>query len=202
MLPRMTISARALAASLAFACAVAVAGAQETWLPAGAERMMAAQLAGRLTSISKPRDAAGLEQGTRKIVQAVRGQLEAWTARGALDKAPTFPMLKLPSADDRHLDAMARFQLCNLVLFRQFESADDAQDRRVGALGLTAVTLAVVYLMQPFVAGGGSPGQVEAFLTGAPMGRVSDEVQQKPDLLAHVEGQCEPLVGELLSTAF
>jgi hypothetical protein len=103
-------------------------------------------------------------------------------------------MLTLPGANDRHLDAMARYQLCNLVLFRQFES--------VGAFGLTAVTLAVVYLMQPFVAGGGSPDRVEAFLTGATMEKVNSAIQEKPELLTHVERQCEPVVGELLSTAF
>lgn len=201
MLPRMTRTARALALVLVVGGAASLA-AQAAWLPDEAERAMAGQLADRLTSISKPRDPAGLAEATRKIVQAVRGQLESWTAQGALDKAPAFPMLKMPSANNRHLDAMARYQLCNLVLFRQFESAADAQDRRVGAFGLTAVTMAVVYLMPPFVAAGGNPDRVEAFLTGAPMERVNTDIQQKPDLLAHVERQCEPIVGELLSTAF
>lgn len=176
--------------------------AQDTWLPPAAEQQMAAQLVERLSTISAPRDPAAAAAATRRIVQAVRAQLESWTARGALDKAPSFPLLKMPGANDRHLDAMARYQLCNLVLFRQFESAADAQDRRVGAFGLTAVTLAVAYLMEPFVAAGGSPNRVEAHLTGAAMERVSREIQQKADLTAHVERQCEPVVGELLSTAF
>lgn len=185
-----------------FVAGATTVGAQAGWLPAGAQDQMASQLAERLTTISKPKDAAGLAQATRRIVEAVGGQLESWTARGALDKAPTFPMLTLPGANDRHLDAMARYQLCNLVLFRQFESAADAQDRRVGAFGLTAVTLAVVYLMQPFVAGGGNPDRVAAFLTGAPMEKVNSAIQERPELLTHVERQCEPVVGELLGTAF
>jgi hypothetical protein len=196
----MTTSTRAALIALLVTGATAI-GAQ-SWLPPGARDQMAAQLAERLTTISKPRDAAGLAQATRRIVAAVGAQLESWTPRGALDRAPTFPMLTLPDATDRHLDAMARYQLCNLVLFRQFESAADAQDRRVGAFGLTAVTLAVVYLMQPFVAGGGSPGRVEAFLTGATMEKVNSAIQEKSELLTHVERQCEPVVGELLSTAF
>lgn len=33
------------------------------------------------------------------------------------------------------------------------------------------------------------------------MGEVTDSIQEKPSLLAHVEQQCEPIVAELLRLA-
>ena len=188
---------------LAALLAVSVAAtAQENWLPPPVEDGAIDQLAGRLAAISRPRDPRGLTEGARKLVLAVRGQLDAWTLAGTLKRAPAFPRLELPAAPERYLDAMGRYQICNVVLLRQFESGADDDSRRVGALGLTAITLAMLHLRQPYMANGGSNEGLEAFLTSAPMAGLLEKMQGTPALLSHVETECEPVVQDLLSAAF
>jgi hypothetical protein len=176
--------------------------AQQTWLPPAMQEGAIGQLVERLTAITQPRDARVLAQGAQKMVLAVQGTLDTWTAAGTLKRAPSFPQLTVPGAGERHLDAMARYQLCNVVLMRQFESGADEDTRQAGALGLTAITLALLHLRQPYVAGGGSDAGMEAALTSAPMARLFEQMQSAPALLTHVETRCEPVVQELLSAAF
>jgi hypothetical protein len=179
-------------------------GAQASWLPPAVREGLANQLIERLSAIGprQPTNTAAMAEGAGHFVDAVRAQLDTWTPQGVISRVPLFARVKLPRANERHLDAMARYQLCNLVLLRQFESADDDRDRQVGALGLTAVTMAVLALRQPFLAEGGRIEGVEAFLTSAEMDREASRIQQDPGLIAHVEGQCQPVVVDLLRDAF
>lgn len=176
--------------------------AQPTWLPPAVQNGASEQLVERLTAIRTPRDARQLAQSAQKIVLAIRGTLDSWTTAGTIARAPAFQQLTLPDAGERHLDAMSRYQLCNLVLMRQFESGTDASVRQVGALGLTAITLAQLHLRQPYMEGGGSAAAMEAALTSAPMARLFERLQATPALLTHVETQCEPVVQALLRAAF
>lgn len=173
---------------------VLLAAAQ--WLPPAVEEGLAAQLAERLAAVgpASSKDAAN----ARATVSSIGKRIGGWSDAVAIERAPSFPQLKLPIANERHLDAIARYQVCNMLLFVQFESGADAGRRRRSALGLTAITMAVVRLRHPFVAAGGNDQRMEAFLTGAPMAAVLDEVQQKPELASHVERQCAPVLRALL----
>jgi len=184
--------------------ATATAATQATWLPAPVRQGLVEQLNERMVAIGPgtPKDPAGLAQAMGKVVTAVAQRVDTWAERGVVDRAPTFPRLTVPAAGNRHLDAMNRYQICNMVLFPQFESGSDLQARRTAAFGLTAVTIAVVRLREPYVAAGGNDQLIEAFLTGPPMAKVLDAVLATPDLLAHVESRCEPVIGDLLATAF
>lgn len=175
--------------------------AQPAWLPPAVQNGVTAQLVERLTAIRAPSDARALAQGAQKIVLTVRGTLDTWTTAGTIARAPTFPDLAVPGTGNRHLDAMSHYQLCNVVLMRQFEGGADADARLTGALGLTAVTLAVVHLRQPYVAGGGNDKGIEAALTSEPMARLFEQIQTTPALLTHVETRCEPVVQALLADA-
>jgi hypothetical protein len=186
---------------LVTACVTTIA-AQEPWLPSQIEQGLADQLAERLTAVDpgKTPDQAAIRQAAVRAVQAAARQLGAWTDRVAVEKAPVFPQINWVKATERHLDAMGRFQVCNLTLFPQFESGSDPGSRRAGALGLTAITMAIVRLRQPFLAAGGNHDAIEAFLTSAAMAAVLEDVQKQAALQAHVKTQCAPVLRELLGT--
>lgn len=182
-------------------CGAATLAAQRSWLPAPVQQGLTKQLAERLTAIA-PGPPSGLAQGAGKVVQSVAQRIDTWTERGVLDRAPTFPRLALPVSDNRYLDALNRYQVCNMALFPQFESSGDATTRREGAFGMTAITMAVVRIREPFVAGGGTDAQMEAFLTSQGMGQVLEGLLAAPDLMTYVAGRCEPVVHDLLTDAF
>jgi hypothetical protein len=182
-------------------CGAASLAAQRSWLPAPVQQGLTQQLAQRLTAI-EPGQPAAQAQGAGKVVLSVAQRIDTWTERGVLDRAPTFPRLSLPVSANRHLDALSRYQVCNMALFPQFESSGDANTRRGSAFGMTAITMAVVRMREPFVAGGGTDGQMEAFLTSRGMAVVLEGLLATPDLLTYVEGRCEPVVRDLLTDAF
>ena len=104
----------------------------------------------------------------RRLVEVLRDELGALGAEGVLELTPEFPRIALPSAGQRYLDAMARFQLCSLDLMLQLPDPthrDDPIVRRDATLGLMAITLAVVRLRRPLLALDGSDAGIEAFLT-------------------------------------
>jgi len=175
------------------------AAAQGPWLPPQVEQGLAEQLAERLAAVGtgKAPDQAALRQAAGRV-QTMARQLGGWTDAVVLGKAPVFPQLKWGKSAERHLDAMGRFQVCNLALFPQFESGKDPASRRAGALGLTAITMAIIRVRQPFISAGGDHDAIEAFLTSAAMAAVLDDVQKQPALQAHVQTQCAPLLRELL----
>ncbi len=198
----MMFSTRVVISMLVAASGVGVV-AQTQWLPPAIEQGLAEQLAGRLTSIeSRPAaDPAAVSDTARKTVKGIGEKLGSWTDRVAIERTPAFPQLTVPTANEAHLDAMAGYQICTMALFMRFESSTDAEGRRKAALGLTATTMAVLRLRPPFVAAGGTDQRIQAFLTSAPLGSVLEAMQGTADLLAHVEGQCQPLIRDLLSGA-
>jgi len=197
--------ARRLGAVMIAAGLVAgAAGADDggAWLPGAVAEGAAEQLAGRLAEagfgVERP---AARTEAAQAVVAGLRDTLEAWGADGTLARAPEFPELPVPRVEDRRLDAMARWHVCNLVLFLQLADpafAEDVNARLTGALGLTGVTLAVLRLRQPFLAAGGDAGAIEKLLAGTGMEPVLDRLQSDPDSRGHAEMQCQAPVVELL----
>jgi len=192
-----------LAIVLLLALPLAAAAAESSWLPPAVAEGAAQQLAERLSELAPP-GAGDTERlaRARDLISEMRSEIDGWGEAGVLAQAPAFPDLSLPRSGEPHLDAMGRYQVCNLILFRQLLDpalADDSDARSSAALGLTAMTLATVYLRQPFVAQGGDPAAIEAYLTGDAMSAVFDHLQADPALLAKAQQSCGPLIVELLA---
>jgi hypothetical protein len=96
---------------------------------------------------------------------------------------------------------MARYQLCNMVLMIQLQDPDFAnnEDAKMSSVtGLTAFTLAVLYLRHPFLEAGGNDGEIEAFLTSERMESVLETIQTEPAARAHAATQCTPTLMALV----
>ncbi len=188
---------------LAAAFPAAAAESEEDWLPARVEQGAVEQLAARLAQAELgPDDAAGRRRGAQAVVDGLRTTLEGWGTAGVLERAPTFPGLGVPAADERHLDAMVRYQICTVVLVLQLRDPEMAADlnlRLTGVLGLTAMTLAEVYLRRPFVAAGGDPDAIEATLTDPGLQPVLDRLQSDAEARRVTEARCQPVVVDLLT---
>jgi hypothetical protein len=195
-LPRLAVTILGVAGSLALT-------AQTSWLPPQVEQGLADQLAGRLTLAGPavPPDPLTSAERASKTVEVLGLYLGSLTDQGAFERAPMFPQLKVPATGQLHLDAMGRYQVCTLELFKRFESGTDPANRRATAMGLTALAMAVLRLRQPFMQAGGNDERIEAFLTSKPMENLFEEIQVKPALLTHVQRQCEPVVRVLLDKA-
>lgn len=185
--------------SFAFVGTGVRSAAQEDWLPPAVEEGLTRQLVERLETIGpgKPSDREALLAGARERVRRLRTTIEGWKERGVIERTPAFTKVKLPAAGQRHLDAMTGYQVCNLILMKQFAEGEDVQTRRVGAMGLTAVTTVIVYLRAPFVAQGGTHAQIEAFLTSDEMERVAAEIQRSQPLTKDAQAACGKTVGQL-----
>jgi len=172
------------------------------WLPPQAAEGLARQFAGRMEAIepSRKKDPAALLLKGREMVTRFSGQIAAWGEKGVLARAPKLAMLKLPTAKQPHLDAMARYQVCSFILMLQYEGMEQTDKRVVGAIGLSGVTMLVLSLRDPFIAAGGKTPQIEAFLTSAPMEAVTDRLQRDVKLLEAVQTECGPVVGALMAT--
>ena len=181
---------------------VAIPVQSTSWFPPELEVVLASQLTSRLAKIGSPPayEEGGISPAARGSIRMLARILGSWTDAEAVDRAPSFPEITLPSANQRHIDAMARYQVCSLVLLSQFESGKDAVARRKGALGVTAMAMAVERLRAPYMATAGTDRVVNAFLTSPPMVSALDDTRKKPELVAHVERQCAPLLQELLFT--
>jgi hypothetical protein len=171
-------------------------------LPPAVEDGAARQLATRLdeAGFGGSDEAQSLDRA-RQIVDGVATQIETMGEEGVLENAPTFPELELPSASQRHLDAMAGYQMCNVVLFLQHAERDqrDENSRVTAAVGLTSIMLAVVSLRHPFLAEGHEQAEIEAFLTGPAMNPPFERIQQDPAVREAVEDQCTPALLALLA---
>ncbi|KAB2959991.1 MAG: hypothetical protein F9K16_12020 [Thermoanaerobaculia bacterium] len=194
--------------AIRFACLLAAAvapAAAAGWLPAGAEEATARQLAGRLVEAGlAPGETPEVLSASREMVAHMIATIERWKVAGTRERAPEFPGLELPPAGEPHLDAMARYQVCTMALMIQHgDSAfdDDLNARLTASLGLTALTLAVVRLREPFVRQGGTDAQIEAALTSAAHEKILTGIQEDPAVRAHVEKQCTPVTVALLSDA-
>lgn len=162
---------------------------------------MAQQMAQRLAQISpvSAEDRPALLEGSRNMVRRMRARLGAWGENGVLDRAPKFPSLNLPATMKPHLSAMGRYQVCNWATMRQQGAEYEDESRRAGAIATTGITMAVFYLRKPFADKGGKIAEIEDYLTNEAMDREFQRVMKSPDLLTHIEEQCQPFVTEMFS---
>ena len=180
------------------------AATEREWFPPDAEESMAKQLAERLGEVStgKPADAAALLERARKDVRRQRERLESWGRKGTLERAPDLSKLQMPPSGDKVLDAMARYQMCNAILYMQHLDRDREKDeaaRLTAARGLAGITLAVVYLGSPMLKADGTDERVKAVLTSDAQEAVLNRVQDQPALREHAARQCRPVVSALIA---
>jgi len=176
--------------------------AQSQWMPPRVEQGIVEQLAGRLATLEPDAQAdAGVTARAREVVKGIGTRLESWTDAVVISQAPSFPQLVLPTAEDPALAAMAAYYTCSMTQFIRFESGKEDPDRRGTILGLTATTMVVLRLRQPFVTRGGSMESIEAFLTSSGMEAILASVQKSPALMAHVDQQCGPVIRALVGPA-
>lgn len=176
--------------------ASARAGDEAVWLPPAVVEGMTEQLAGWLapTTPGDPLPAA------RRAIAEMQRRVDVWGVVGTLARSPEFERLPVPRVEEPHLDAMARYQICNMALFLRFEGQAGGGEpvlERV-ARGMSAVTMAIFRLRAPFVADGGDPADIEEHLTSAGMNPVLEGLQRDPELFAHVESRCAAPLAELL----
>lgn len=185
------------------ATAIPLRAQELTWLPAPVEQGAAQQLADRLRAFGDASsDPAALLEGAREMIRSMRDSIDAWGAAGAVDRAPVFQELEVPGAARPQLDAMGRWSICNLDLFLRYEEALQAGDGSAAlepALGLSAVTLVILRLREPFVAAGGQQPEIESHLTSAGFDALLAAIQTDPPLRAQARAGCDPLLRELLA---
>jgi hypothetical protein len=184
--------------------AAGATAAESDWFPPDAEEGMAKQLAERLGELStgEPADAAALLERARKDVRRQRERLESWGRKGTLERAPELSKLEMPRSGDKVLDAMARYQMCNAILYMQHIDRDREKDetaRLTAARGLAGITLAVVYLGSPMLVADGTDERVKAFLTSDAQEAVLSRVQDQPELREHAARQCRSVVSALIA---
>ncbi len=195
-----------LAAALSAGAWAPVRQSRETWLPAGPENELVRQLAERMTAIpvadGVPITETVRRDRARQAVRTLRGVFDAWGLEGTLARAPKLAGVPVPASSNRLLDAMGRYQLCTFVLALQIAPEHEPSDfnlRFTGVMGMTATTMAVVYLRQPFVAAGGTAEAMEAHMTSDAMEALGARLQREPDLLARAQNGCAPVVIEMLT---
>lgn len=190
---------------LAVSMLAAPLSASEEWLPAAVAEGLAQQLGERMTQAGLTGSGEGrVIDSAREAVAGMRQHLDAWELGGVLENAPRFPELELPASTNQYVDAMTRYSLCNLVLFRVFADPAFREDRRamsISTYGLTGMTMAIVRLRDPYLQEGGTDATMEAALTRPELGSLMEEIQKDEDLLLHVERQCRPVVLTLLGPA-
>ncbi len=201
---------RALGTTLFLIILTASAGAhaQSSWLPTNVAESAAQQLGARLKTL--PIEGAATStyeqrvENARAIVGTLRDVIEGWGGDGILGRTPELSHLTMPESKNQWLDAMADYQLCNLVLFFQLAPEGEAEDvnlQLTGVIGLTAITMTILYLRESFVNSGGSLEQIKAFLTSEHMERIGAQVQQNTALFEKTSEDCSPVVIELVMAA-
>lgn len=188
-----------VAVLVALAGAARPGGAQD-WLPPAVVDGLSQQLYDRLAAIEEapdddPAEALGR---VRDGVLRLRAAVDDWGDEGVFARAPSFGRLDVPRSGQRHLDAMARYQLCNAMLIRQLLEEEDAERQRVAMIGVTGLTVAIMFLRDPFITQGGSHAQIESFLTSEAMEREFTRIQQSRALRDHVDEACAPTVATLI----
>ncbi len=174
-----------------------------SWLPPNVAENLARQLADRMkqTGLGPAGGQEKLLAGTRRMVAAIQADLEDRGEKGIADLAPTFSDLELPQSGQRELDLMLRYNVCNLALYRQLQDPafrDDTNAQVTSTLGLTALTMVIGFLREPFVAAGNDPKQIEQHLTDSRLQPIFDRIQENLEVRAAVEQTCRPVVTTLL----
>jgi len=172
--------------------------AQNAWLPPQVAEALASQVANKMQDIDPAADRERMLAGGRRLIALIRSRLDAWGEKEVLARAPQFPKLAMPASTQPHLDAINRYQLCNLLLETQQADLNDIGLRRTGVVGSAAITTAAIYLRKPFLEAGGKLPDVEAFVTGPAMEAVFEALQTNPELADHAADQCTPVVTALL----
>ncbi|MBL8519625.1 MAG: hypothetical protein JNK75_03050 [Betaproteobacteria bacterium] len=174
----------------------------QDWLPPHVADGMAKQFLERMiqTDPGRMKDPERAMTASRHLVETFRREIDRWGPEGVLRRAPPLTKVKLPAAKQRDLDAMARYQVCNVVLMLQFENGADPHAKQIGAMGLTGVTMLIAALRGRFLGSGGKDARIEQFLTNAEMERVTERLQRDQALLDNAQSDCGKVVGELLAT--
>ncbi|MEM7357259.1 MAG: hypothetical protein AAF657_40970 [Acidobacteriota bacterium] len=179
-------------------CGAASAAAQtEPWLPTHVEQQVVGQLAERLGEVGQVQSR---DEDAARTVAALRRKIESWNVPGLLQRAPQFPELQVPKAGQPHLDAMASYNICNLILYRLYADPALRGDVNQGVRtvkALTGLAMTMVYLRQPFQASGGTDEQLESLLAGEAMNRVFTGLQENAEQLAHAASGCGPVLQAL-----
>lgn len=187
---------------LLLAAGSAAADPESSWLPPPVEEGTVQQLAERMKLLGEgPSNEERILAAARTTVAAIREILEGWGETGVLERTPELPDLELPASGDRYLDAMTHYQICNTILMLQLNDPafqDDQNARITSVFGLTAVTMAMVYLRHPFVSQGGDHAEIEAHLTSLGLERAFQGIQTNAELREHAESGCLPVLIELL----
>ena len=169
--------------------------ASSTWLPPQASAGLAGQLAERLAGNPDRPPTNELLAAAATEVARLRAVLDGWGEGGVLERAPVFAELTLPSSGQRHLDAMARYQVCTMALALDLSAARTDAARRQAAIGMTAMTMAVLFLRQPYLARGNDPESIRTFMVDERMERaVAGLLSGQAAVRAHVDSKCGPLL--------
>lgn len=193
---------RTVLITLPLLAGVAVAAAESSWLPPRVEQGMVQQLAKRITLLDDgtPKKEKIL-LAARKTVSTMKEIVDSWGVSGVLERAPELSALNLPTTDDRYLDAMIRYQICNALLVTQLQhpAFQGNQSARITSVfGLTGITMVVVRLREPFVGEGGDQAEIEARLTSPGLEPTYQAIQADAELRRHAESACQPVLNELL----
>ena len=179
--------------------------AQENWLPPPVEAAMVQQFAQRLVEAGFEWESQKqMRSGTEQVVQDMRQYLEEKGETELLADAPQFQSIALPKANQVHLDAMARYNTCILLLYIQHSEREqqDSDARMTAAVGLSALSMTVIYLRQPYINIGGKMIDIENHLTSDAMEQVIQNMQKDPDVRANAEAQCAPFVITFLQSIY
>jgi hypothetical protein len=191
-----------VAGILVLALSTDAAARQATWFPPEMEASVVEQLAERLTEIDAGKPAQGRNERARSVIATIRSRIDQWGPATLVARAPKFAELKMPDTPSEHLDAMARYSVCNLELFLQHLQPSNPANisrREEAALGLSAFTMAVFRLREPFLAAGGTDAAMEAFLSdNLALDAEFDRIQSEPALLTHVRTGCAPVLKALV----
>ena len=176
--------------------------AQGGWFTEEMKATEAQQLAVRLKEIAlEPVPESKLAEGARYAVGLMFQRVTDLGEKELLARAPALAKLKLPATRERHLEAMARYQVCAGVMMIRHQNRNqvkDADARLTAAMGPAAMSVAGTFLLTRFIAQGGSTARAEQFLTAGAMDEALARMQDSPTLFADTDRECRPLMSLML----
>jgi hypothetical protein len=188
--------------AMLIAIALMIGVAQGSWFTDEMKESVTQQLAVRLGEIARePVSDAKLTEGARYAAGLMFQRVTDVGEKELIARAPKLAKLKLPGSRDRHLEAMARYQVCAGVMMLRHQNRSEAQDadtRLTAAMGPAALGVATTFLLTRFIAQGGSTAKAEEFLTGTGMDAALTRMQDSPALFADADRECRPLMALML----